>query len=113
MEKIIEAQGPSTCRSDLGPLTADVLAPRDGVVAAIDNLRLNRLARTAGAPIDKGAGIKVFKKIGDRVDAGEPLYRIYAFDDSEYDLAVAATKTGAGYTIDGAHAQGNRDASGD
>ena len=112
MEKIIEAQGPSTCRSDLGPLTADVLAPRDGVVAAIDNLRLNRLARTAGAPIDKGAGIKVFKKIGDRVDQGEPLYRIYAFDDSEYDLAVAATKTATGYTIDGAHARASKEASG-
>jgi thymidine phosphorylase len=113
MEKIIEAQGPSKVRSELGTLTADVPAPRDGVVAAIDNLRLARLARTAGAPIDKGAGIKVFKKIGDRVDQGEPLYRIYAFDDSEYDLAVGATKSDAGYTIDGAHAQGNRDASGD
>ena len=57
-------------------------APRDGVVEAIDCLRLNRLARTAGAPIDKGAGIKVFKKIGDRVEQGEPLYRIHAYDAS-------------------------------
>ena len=109
MEKIIEAQGPSQVRADLGPLTADVLAPHDGVVTAIDNLRLARLARTAGAPIDKGAGIKVFKKIGDRVDAGEPLYRVYAFDDSEYDLAVAATKAATGYTIDGAQAQASGD----
>ena len=53
-------------------------------------MRLNRLARTAGAPIDKGAGIKVFKKIGDRVEKGEPLYRIYAYDAPELDLAVAA-----------------------
>jgi thymidine phosphorylase len=105
MEKIIEAQGPSKVRAELGLLTADVPAPHDGVVTAIDNLRLNRLARTAGAPIDKGAGIKVFKKIGDRVEQGEPLYRIHAFDDSQYDLALAATKTNAGYTIDGAHAQ--------
>jgi thymidine phosphorylase len=105
MEKIIEAQGPSKVRAELGLLTADVPAPRDGMVTAIDNLRLNRLARTAGAPIDKGAGIKVFKKIGDRVEQGEPLYRIHAFDDSQYDLAFAATKTNAGYTIDGAHAQ--------
>jgi thymidine phosphorylase len=105
MEKIIEAQGPSQVRGDLGPLTADVPAPHDGMVTAIDNLRLNRLARTAGAPIDKGAGIKVFKKIGDRVEQGEPLYRIHAFDDPEYDLALAATKVSTGYTIDGAHAQ--------
>ena len=101
MQKIIEAQGPSVCRTDLGTLTADVLAANDGVVEAIDCLRLNRLARTAGAPIDKGAGIKVFKKIGDRVDKGEPLYRIYAFDQSEFDLALAATKDNPGYVIDG------------
>ncbi|HSL80608.1 MAG TPA: thymidine phosphorylase family protein, partial [Pseudolabrys sp.] len=63
MDKIIEAQGPSTCRTDVGNLAADICAERDGVVEGIDCLRLNRLARTAGAPIDKGAGIKVCKKI--------------------------------------------------
>ena len=101
MHKIINAQGPSVCRTDVGPLTANVLSPRDGVVEAIDCLRLNRLARTAGAPIDKGAGIKLFKKIGDRVESGEPLYRIHAYDQSEYDLAIAAAKSDNGYEIDG------------
>ena len=99
MEKIIEAQGPSGCRDELGPLTADVPAARDGVVEAIDCLRVDRLARTAGAPIDKGAGIKVFKKVGDRVDQGEPLYRIYAFDESQFDLALAGAKADTGYVI--------------
>jgi thymidine phosphorylase len=103
MEKIIDAQGPSTCRTDLGPLTADIPAPKDGIIEAIDCLRLNRLARTAGAPIDKGAGIRVFKRIGDRVEKGEPLYRIYAFDQPEYDLAIAITNAGTGYAIDGHH----------
>jgi len=103
MQKIIDAQGPSVCRTDLGTLTADVPAPSDGIVSGIDCLRLNRLARTAGAPIDKGAGIKIFKKIGDRVEKGEPLYRIHAFDRSEFDLAVATAKTDAGYVFDGTH----------
>jgi hypothetical protein len=84
-----------------GILTADVPAPNDGSLSGIDCLRLNRLARTAGAPIDKGAGIKVFKKIGDPVEKGEPLYRIYTFDQSEYNLAVAATRDNTGYVIDG------------
>ena len=101
MQKIIDTQGSSNCQTDLGVLTADVPAPNDGSVSGIDCLRLNRLARTAGAPIDKGAGIKVFKKIGDRVEKAEPLYRIYASDKSEYDLAVAATKLNSGYLIDG------------
>jgi thymidine phosphorylase len=99
MRKIIDAQGPSGCRTDVGNLSADVASPGDGFVEAIDCLRLNRLARTAGAPIDKGAGIKIFKKIGDRVARGEPLYRIYAYDASEFDLAVAASKADAGYVV--------------
>jgi thymidine phosphorylase len=100
MQKIIDAQGPSRCRTDLGNLTADIAAPRDGLIEAIDCLRLNRLGRTAGAPIDKGAGIKVFKKIGDAVQAGEPLYRIHAYDPSGFDLAVAAARADSGYLVD-------------
>jgi thymidine phosphorylase len=99
MHKIIDAQGPSACRTDLGTLTADIPAPQDGVIAAIDCLRLNRLARSAGAPIDKGAGIKIFKKIGDRAEKGEPLYRIYAYDAPEFELAFAATKVDTGYVV--------------
>jgi thymidine phosphorylase len=107
MQKIIDAQGPTSCRTDLGTLTADVTAPRDGIVSSIDCLRLNRLARTAGAPIDTGAGIRIFKKIGDRVEQGEPLYRIHAFDQSEYDLAVASTKDNTGYVINGQRPRGD------
>jgi thymidine phosphorylase len=69
------------------------------VVEAIDCLRLNRLARTAGAPIDKGAGIKVLKKLGARVEQGEPLYRIHCSDDAQFDLALAAARADAGYVI--------------
>ena len=100
MQKIIDAQGPSACRAELGNLTFDVMAGRDGVVSGIDCLRLNRLARTAGAPIDKGAGIRLFKKIGDRVESGEPLYRVYAFDQSERDLAAAGARIDPGYLIE-------------
>jgi thymidine phosphorylase len=99
MQKIIDAQGPSSCRTELGNMTFDVTAGSDGFVGGIDCLQLNRLARTAGAPIDKGAGIRLFKKIGDRVESGEPLYRVYAFDRSEHDLAAASTKVDTGYTI--------------
>jgi thymidine phosphorylase len=100
MQKIIDAQGPSPCRSDLGTSTFDVAATTSGTVSAIDCLQLNRLARTAGAPIDKGAGIKLFKKIGDSVEQGEPLYRVYAFDGSESNLARAAAKANSGYRIE-------------
>ncbi|MFN3891254.1 MAG: thymidine phosphorylase family protein [Beijerinckiaceae bacterium] len=101
MQRIIDAQGPSTCSTDLGTLTIDIPADKDGVVEGIDCLRLNRLARMAGAPIDKGAGISVLKKIGDQVDAGEPLFRIHACEQSEFELVAAAATAEPGYAIDG------------
>jgi thymidine phosphorylase len=101
MHKIIDAQGPSVSTNDVGTLRTEIAADKDGVIAAIDCLRLNRVARMAGAPLDKGAGIKVLKKVGHRVEQGEPLYRIYAFEPSQYDLAVAAARSGSGYLIHG------------
>jgi thymidine phosphorylase len=101
MQRIIDAQGPSNCNNDLGILTVDIRAAGDGVVESIDCLRLNRLARIAGAPIDKGAGILVLKKTGDRVEKDEPLYRIYACEHPEFELAAAAANAQSGYEIDG------------
>ncbi|MFO1109160.1 MAG: thymidine phosphorylase family protein [Bradyrhizobium sp.] len=99
MHRIMDAQGPSDCNSDLGHLTFDVKAASDGIVSGIDCLQLNRLARTAGAPLDKGAGIRLFKKIGDPVEQGEPLYRVHTFDRSEYALAEAGAIADSGYVI--------------
>lgn len=101
MQKIINTQGASPCKAELGALTLDVPAREGGIVSGIDCFFFNRLARTAGAPIEKGAGIKLFKKIGDEVASGESLYRIYAADISEFDLAAAAVEQSTGYTIDG------------
>ncbi|MDD1526834.1 MULTISPECIES: thymidine phosphorylase family protein [Bradyrhizobium] len=111
MQKIIDAQGPSTCSNELGSLSFDVEASHDGTVSAIDCLRLNRLARTAGAPLDKGAGIRLFKKIGDRVEQGEPLYRVYTFDRPEHDLAADAAAEETGYVVNGHEAPQRKSAS--
>ncbi|MBB4394694.1 thymidine phosphorylase family protein [Bradyrhizobium sp. ERR14] len=111
MQKIIDAQGPSTCSSELGSLSFDVKAAHDGTVSAIDCLRLNRLARTAGAPLDKGAGIRLFKKIGDRVEQGEPLYRVYTFDRPEHDLAADAATEETGFVVNGHDALQGKSAS--
>jgi thymidine phosphorylase len=100
MQKIMDAQGRSPCATDLGTLTYDVLADRTGSVEAIDCLRLNRLARTAGAPLDKGAGIRILKKLGGWVAQGEPLYRIYGQHASEFELAVAACRASSGYIVE-------------
>lgn len=61
MSQIVHAQGKQT-PPPLGQLTRDITAETSGVVAEIDGQILNRIAMTAGAPADKGAGIDLMKK---------------------------------------------------
>lgn len=106
MEKIIIAQGPNSSPMKLGTLTENIVADADGVVGSINCYRLSRLASFAGAPIDKGAGIDLFKKVGDPVHAGEVLYRIYAEHQTDFDTATTAARKDSGYAIAG-HIPGN------
>jgi thymidine phosphorylase len=99
MQTIIAAQGEQTTQYALGPLTHDILAPSDGVVSAIDNFQMARIARFAGAPMDKGAGVDLFKKLGDPVTKGEPLYRLYAEFPSDFKFALALCEQNSGYII--------------
>ncbi|WP_417450972.1 thymidine phosphorylase family protein [Kordiimonas sp.] len=99
MNRIIDAQGRQTATIAPGGLTKDILAHRSGVVTAIDCFRMNRLARLAGAPLDKGAGIDLFHKVGDRVSAGEPLYRIHACFESDFGFAAAYADENTGYCL--------------
>lgn len=98
MERIVAAQGRQS-ETALGPLVQDVLAERDGEVSAIDCYRIARLARLAGAPADKGAGIDLSKKIGDRAIAGEPLYRIHACLPSNFEMACDGAAVDSGYRL--------------
>ena len=102
MKRLIAAQGAPPAASALGALQRDVLAARDGVVSAIDCLRLARIARLAGAPIDKGAGVDLFRKIGDPVQQGEPIYRIHAAFEADFRFAGKFAAEGDGFTIAGA-----------
>jgi len=99
MHAIIEAQGKQEAVSPLGNLTHDVCAGSTGFITAIDNFHLARVARLAGAPIDKGAGVDIFKKLGDPVSAGEPMYRIYAEFSASFNFAVSVVKSTQGIEI--------------
>lgn len=102
MERIITAQGETRADQTLGALTEDMPAQSNGIVTGIDCHRLARIARLAGAPTDKGAGIDLFKKIGDPVKAGEPLYRIHACVATDFDFARNLAGEHSGFTLDGA-----------
>jgi thymidine phosphorylase len=85
-QRICEAQGgmrvPPTS-SQRRPLLAD----RPGFVQAIDNRKIARLAKLAGAPDDKAAGVDLHVSVGDPVTARQPLCTVHA--ESPGELAYA------------------------
>ena len=99
MNAIINAQGVQSNKFELGKLTHEVLSPANGVVVDIDNLQMAHIARFAGAPMDKGAGVDLFKKLGDNVNKGEPLYRIHAEFPSDFNFAITLCERDSGYLI--------------
>ena len=99
MNRIIDAQGRRKTIPQIGTLTLNISAGTDGVVTAIDNLQLAKIARLAGAPLDKGAGVDLLCKIGDRVEQGQPLYRIHAEHSSAFNFAQQAAQMNNAYRL--------------
>jgi AMP phosphorylase len=103
--EIIEAQGGDpkvTIESiEVGEQCQDILAPVGGYVVAFDNKRLVELARMAGAPSDKKAGVIIHKKMGERVKRDEPLITICSTSDWELDSAVRDAKRQMPIVVEG------------
>jgi thymidine phosphorylase len=76
-QRICEAQGgmrvPPGSRQ-----TRPLLAERAGEVEAIDNRKIARLAKLAGAPDDKAAGVDLHVPVGEHVSRGQPLCTVHA-----------------------------------
>jgi thymidine phosphorylase len=99
MRAIIEAQGTSTVSRRVGRLCHEIEAAHGGAVAAIDNQQMARIARLAGAPLDKSAGVDLYRKVGDTVREGEPLYAIHAEFNADFAFACEAAAQASGYTL--------------
>lgn len=99
MERLIDAQGRNTHKLAPGQFHHDIRAPRAGTVRAIDCERMARIARQAGAPMDKGAGIDLMHKSGSPVHRGDVLYRIYAGSQAGLGYARELAEEFSGYEI--------------
>ncbi len=99
MERLIEAQGRQTIQYPLGVYRLEIKAEQAGKVDAIDCERIARIARLAGAPMDKGAGIDLFHKVGESVRTGEVLYCIYANSETGLRFAGELAAEASGYRI--------------
>lgn len=65
-----------------------VCAEKSGEVVAIDNRIIDRIARTAGAPQAKTAGVYLSSMIGDRVEKNQPLFSIHTESEGEMEYAL-------------------------
>jgi thymidine phosphorylase len=99
LDRIVEAQGRQDQRFEPGRLSFEVRAASSGAVNQIDNYFLAHTARLAGAPISKGAGVDLFKKLGDAVREGDILYRVHAEFPSNYEFARESVHARTGYTL--------------
>lgn len=95
--EIIEAQGgdPKVKVEDLpiGEHKYTVIAPKNGRINHIDNRMLSKIARAAGSPRDKGAGVALHAEGGDKVRKGDVLFEIYAENPAKLNFAIKALKT--------------------
>ncbi|MBI2130206.1 AMP phosphorylase [Candidatus Woesearchaeota archaeon] len=102
MVEIIHAQNGSIVWPDeirIGKYSHDISLKSKGVVKDIDNVSISKIARIAGAPADKGAGLYLYKHIGDKVKRGEKLFTIYAENREKLKYAADVAKESRAYII--------------
>lgn len=94
--EIIREQGgdPNISPSQIktGKEVMDIKSNTSGRVLYIHNPLIAEIAKLAGAPKDKEAGILLNKKIGNEVKKGETLFKIYAEKSSKLKRAMKALK---------------------
>ena len=81
-EAICDAQG-GIRTPPLASHRRSIHAASSGTLTAIDNRRISKLAKLAGAPDAKAAGIELHVRLGDGVPRGQPLYTIHAQSPGE------------------------------
>ena len=86
-QAICEAQG-GLREPPRSPYLQAVHALQAGTVQGFDNRRLARVAKLAGAPRAKAAGLDLHVHLGDAVARGQPLYTLHAEAPGELRYAL-------------------------
>lgn len=102
MEEIIATQfGKKLTPEELpiGKFMFEKQAEKTGTVRDIDNIIISRIARIAGAPVNKGSGLFLHKHIGDKVKRGDILFTIYSESREKLEYAVDIVKGHRSYLV--------------
>jgi len=77
-EEIIIAQGGKIGYLKKAKYSHNITSLKSGTVKEIENKSIAHTARLAGCPIDKSAGVYLYKHVKDRVSKGESIALIYS-----------------------------------
>lgn len=92
LKQIIQAQGgdPRVKPEEIavGDKKSELIADKDGEVLRISNEDIAKIAKEAGAPKDKGAGLLLKVKLRDHVKKGQVLFEIIAERNTKLESAV-------------------------
>ncbi len=98
-QRICEAQGGMR----VPPISSHrhtLTAARAGRILDMDNRKLSKIAKLAGAPAAKAAGVEMHVRLGDMVEPGAPLCTVHAQSRGELEYALAYTAMdGAIFTV--------------
>ncbi|MDE2464785.1 MAG: thymidine phosphorylase family protein [Alphaproteobacteria bacterium] len=86
-QRICIAQG-GLREPKIAPYREPILARASGRLMRIDNRKLAKLAKLAGAPEAKAAGLELYQRLDDEIRAGEPLCMLYAEAPGELAYAL-------------------------
>nr|WP_314897732.1 thymidine phosphorylase family protein [uncultured Flavobacterium sp.] len=86
-KKICFAQGGIT-EPKFAEYKTEIKSKIAGTVTAVDNRKLAKVAKLAGAPHDPSAGIYFNSPIGTKVEKGQTLFSIYAESEGELQYAI-------------------------
>jgi AMP phosphorylase len=105
-KEIVRAQGAyiediSSDAIEVGKYFAPFHSTGKGYVASINNKSIVKIARAAGCPHDKKAGIVLEKKKGHQVDKGDILFTIYSDNEQRLRLAQNLAKKLDPFSIEG------------
>lgn len=84
---ICKAQG-GFSEPKLAKYQYEIKAEQAGTIAKVDNRRLAKIAKLAGAPDDKASGIDYLTPVGTKVEKEQTLYVIHAQSKGELDYAL-------------------------
>jgi thymidine phosphorylase len=87
-QAICEAQG-AFREPPTAPLHDVVSATMQGRVSSINNRLIAKVAKLAGAPAAKAAGVTLHVEVGDRVEKHQPLITVHAQSPGEMEYALA------------------------